>query len=43
MQFVVVIWHEVNGNNSWMMGGQGESKIRTNVLLVLEKGGETLP
>lgn len=41
MKFVVVIWHEMSRKNAWMVGGQGESKIRSNVLLVLEKGGET--
>lgn len=42
VQFVIVIWHEVNRKNAWM-SGQGESKIRSNALLVLEKGGEPLP
>lgn len=43
MESVVVLWHEVNGKNAWMVSGQGESKIRSNVLLVLEKSGEALP
>lgn len=37
MKFVVVIWHEMNRKNTWMVGGQSESQIRTNALLVLEK------